>query len=80
MSFHTIIQKYFNIIKQNIALMQHLYEPKPISCCHNYIISLNSHFRNPKQPTSLSVIQNWKMPRCLPALSWQQQLVTALES
>jgi len=38
--------------------MQHLYKPKPLSCCHNYINSLNSHFPILIQPTSQSVILN----------------------
>jgi len=57
-----------------------VYERKPISLCQNYILSLNSHFRTLKEPIPQSVIQNWKMQPCLPALYWQQQSVTALES
>jgi uncharacterized Fe-S radical SAM superfamily protein PflX len=67
MSLLSVIQKYLNIIKQNIVLMRQLYEPKPISCCHNYILSFNSHFRILKEPTSTIRHPELKNAR-LPAL------------
>jgi hypothetical protein len=79
MSLHTITQKYLNITKHSIAPVQHLYEPKPISYFYNYILSLNSHFRILKEPTSTIRHPEFKMQGFLPFTN-SKQLVTALES